>query len=114
MTERCGPASGRDQTDTSSRECNLSRNDRTRHRCVRSWHRAVFGHHLTVEIGRSAFEVRDDVAAIRDWTLAECVRLPRFIREQRANGSIRGGSLFKPHGQLKLTLLVICIDIATF
>ena len=29
------------------------------------------------------------------------------------NGSIRGGSLFKSHGQLKLTLLAICIDIAT-
>ena len=29
------------------------------------------------------------------------------------NGSIHGGSLFKPQGQLKLTLLAICIDIAT-
>jgi hypothetical protein len=28
------------------------------------------------------------------------------------NGSIRGGSLFKPYGQLKLTLLAISIDIA--
>ena len=29
------------------------------------------------------------------------------------NSSINGGSLFMPHGQLKLTLLAICIDIAT-
>ena len=29
------------------------------------------------------------------------------------NGSIRGDSLFMPHGWLKLTLLAIFIDIAT-
>ena len=29
------------------------------------------------------------------------------------NGSISWGLLFKPHGWLKLTLLAICIDIAT-
>ena len=29
------------------------------------------------------------------------------------NGSISWGLLFKPHGRLKLTLLVIYIDIAT-
>ena len=29
------------------------------------------------------------------------------------NGSISWGLLFKPHGRLKLTLLVIFIDIAT-
>ena len=29
------------------------------------------------------------------------------------NGSISWGLLFKPHGQFKLTLLAICIDIAT-
>ena len=29
------------------------------------------------------------------------------------NGSISWGLLFKPHGRLKLTPLVICIDIAT-
>ena len=43
----------------------LSGNNRTRQRCVRSWHCAVSGHHLTVEIGCSAFEERDDVVAIR-------------------------------------------------
>jgi hypothetical protein len=29
------------------------------------------------------------------------------------NGSISWGLLFKPHGQLKLTLLALCINIAT-
>ena len=29
------------------------------------------------------------------------------------NGSIPWGLLFKPHGRFKLTLLAICIDIAT-
>ena len=29
------------------------------------------------------------------------------------NGSISWGLLFKPHGWFKLTLLAICIDIAT-
>ena len=32
---------------------------------------------------------------------------------QGANGSILRAPLFKPHDRLKLTLLVICIDIAT-
>ena len=36
-----------------------------------------------------------------------------FSLDRGTNGSIHGGSLFKPHGQLKLTLLAICIDIAT-
>ena len=38
---------------------------------------------------------------------------PDFLVNRGANDSIRGGSLFKPHGRLKLTLLAICIDIAT-
>ena len=29
------------------------------------------------------------------------------------NGSISWGLLFKPHGWVKLTLLAICVDIAT-
>ena len=32
--------------------------------CVRSGHYALSGHHLTVRIGRSVFEERDDIAAI--------------------------------------------------
>jgi hypothetical protein len=32
---------------------------------------------------------------------------------EEPNGSISWGLLFKPHGRLKLTLLAICIDIAT-
>ena len=42
------------------------------------------------------------------------VRSPHVQRTEEPNGSIHGGSLFKPYGQLKLTLLAICIDIATF
>jgi hypothetical protein len=41
------------------------------------------------------------------------IRLARVSLDRGANGSIHGGSLFKPHGRLKLTLLAICIDIAT-
>ena len=32
---------------------------------------------------------------------------------EEPNGSIIGGSLFKPLGWLKLSVLAICIDIAT-
>ena len=65
MTGRWGPASGHDQTDASGRSWNLTGSDRTLGPCVRSWHGAASGHHLTVGIGRSVFEERDDVPAIR-------------------------------------------------
>ena len=65
MTEHWGPASGHDQTNASGRSWNVTGSDRTLGSCVRSWHCAVFSHHLTVGIGRSVFEERDDVAAIR-------------------------------------------------
>ena len=65
MTGRWGPTSGHDQTDMSGRSWNLTRSDQTLGSCVRSWHRAAFGHHLTVGIRRSVFKERDDVAAIR-------------------------------------------------
>ena len=87
-------------------------------------HYSASGHNLsalmTIEIERSAFEAGDTWQKSEDRTLGSTsdqsdwrVRSPRFFREQIANGSIRGGSLFKPHGRLKLTLLAICIDIAT-
>ena len=41
------------------------------------------------------------------------VRLARVSLDRGANGSIHGGSQFKPHGWLMLTLLTIYIDIAT-
>ena len=65
MTGRWGPAFGHDQTDASGRSWNLTGSDRTLGSYVRSWHYAASGHHLTVGIGRSVFEERDDVAAIR-------------------------------------------------
>ena len=65
VIRRWGPASGRDLTDASGRSWNLTGSDRTLGSYVRSWHRAASSHHLTVGIGRSVFEERDDVAAIR-------------------------------------------------
>ena len=65
MTGRWGPTFGHDLTDASGRSWNLTGSDRTLGSYVRSWHCAASGHHLTVGIGRSVFEERDDVAAIR-------------------------------------------------
>ena len=42
-----------------------TRNDQTLRSSVRSLHSSASGHHLTVGIGRSIFEERDDVIAIR-------------------------------------------------
>ena len=38
---------------------------------------------------------------------------PELCPVKGYNGSISWELLFKPHGQFKLTLLAICIDIAT-
>ena len=65
MTRRWGPTSGQDLTNTSGRSWNLTRSDRTLGSCVRSWHNAMSSHDLTIGIGRSVFEKRDDMAAIR-------------------------------------------------
>ena len=65
MTGRWGLVSGHDQTDASGRSWNLTESDRMLGSYVRSWHYAASGHHLTVGIGHSVFEERDDVAAIR-------------------------------------------------
>ena len=43
----------------------LTRNYRTLRSSIRSLRSIAFGHHLTVGIGCSVFEERDDVAAIR-------------------------------------------------
>ena len=64
MTGWWGPMSGHDQTDVSDRSWNLTGSDRTQGSCIRSWHCAASGHHLTVGIGRSIFEERADVVAI--------------------------------------------------
>ena len=65
MTGRWGPTFGHDQTNVSGHSWNLTRSDQTLGSCVRSWHCAASGHHLTVGIRRSVFEEREDVAAIR-------------------------------------------------
>jgi hypothetical protein len=41
------------------------------------------------------------------------IRSPQFVLCSEPNGSIRGGLLYKFVGRLLLTLLAICIDIAT-
>ena len=76
---------------------------------------------MTIEIERSVFKERGHVACIaRPDAEVQCpVNMtgasgrPMFSTVKGYNGSIHGGSLFKPHGQLNLTLLAICIDIAT-
>ena len=121
MIGRWGPASGHDQTDASSRSWNLTGSDRMLGSYVWSWHYAASGHHLTVGIGCSVFEERDDVAAIRGpdagrvrpVDLTRASGHPMLCLVKGYNDSILWGLLFKSHGRLKLTLLVICIDIAT-
>ena len=97
-------------------EWNLTRNDRTLGSYIRSLRSSVSGHNLnvlmTIEIGRSIFEEGATWHASHDRSDRH-VRSPHVQCSEEPNGSIRGGSLFKPHGQLKLTLLAICIDIAT-
>jgi hypothetical protein len=64
MTGCWGPVPSHDLTDASCRSWNLTRSDWTLGSYVRLWHCVVSGHHLTIEIGRSVFEERDDVASI--------------------------------------------------
>ena len=57
--------------------------------------------------------VRPDVGVLRPVDLTGASGHPELCPVKGYNGSILWGLLFKPHGQLKLTLLAICIDIAT-
>ena len=68
--------------------------------------------------GESKEETRGEHRATGRWGPASGqpdrrVRSARVSLDRGANGSIHGGSLFKPHGRIKLTLLAIGIDIAT-
>ena len=100
---------------------NLTGNDRTLRSSVRSLRSSASGHHLTVGIRRSVFEERGHVACIarpdvevqRPINLTGASDHPVLCPVKGYNGSISWGLLFKPHGRLKLTLLAICIDIAT-
>ena len=65
MTGRWGPASDHDQTDASGRLWNLTGNDRMLVLVRPVTSSSASSHHLTIGIGRSVFEERDDVAAIR-------------------------------------------------
>ena len=65
MTGRWGPMSGHDQTDAFGHLWNLTGNDRMLVLVRSVTSSSASGHHLTVGIGRSVFEERDDVAAIR-------------------------------------------------
>ena len=112
---------GRTRPVVISRFWLLTGNGRTLRSSVRSLHSSVSGHHLTVGIGSSVFEERGHVACIArpdagvlrpvDMTGASGHLVLCPVKGY--NGSISWGLLFKPHGRLKLTLLVIFIDIAT-
>ena len=99
----------------------LTENDQTLRSSVRSLHSSMSGHHLTIEIERSVFEEKGHVASIERsdaWFLCPVDMTgasdhPVLCPVKGYNSSIHGGFLFKPHGWLKLTLLAICIDIAT-
>ena len=56
---------------------------------------------------------RPDVGGVRPVTSNQRVRSAHSEWPVVSNGSIRGGSLFKPYDRLNLTLLAIYIDITT-
>ena len=57
--------------------------------------------------------VRPDAGVLRPVDLIGASGHPELFPVKEHNGSISWGLLFKPYGRLKLTLLVICINIAT-
>ena len=86
------------------------------------------GHHLSAGAGESdhwdhavenqrkehmAQIHRPDAGVLRPVDLTYASGRPMEAEQCEPNGSIWLGALFKPHGRLKLTLLDICIDIAT-
>ena len=99
----------------------LTGNDQTLRSSVRSLHSSASGHYLTVGIGRSVFKekghvaciARPDARVLRPVDMIGASGRPVFSAVSSVTALFRGGLLFKPHGQLKLTLLAICIDIAT-
>ena len=109
-------------------EWNLTGNDRTLRSNVLSPRSSESGHHLTdgageltIGIMRCTSNGSDMWHRSSDQTLG-AVHLVRSTgassqhvigSSEEPNGSIRGGSLFKLLGRLKLTLLTIFIDIAT-
>ena len=56
---------------------------------------------------------RPDAGVLRPVELTEASGHLKLCPVKGYNGFISWGLLFKPHGRLKLTLLAICIDIAT-
>ena len=99
----------------------LTGNDQTLRSSVRSLHSSMSGNYMTVRIRRSVFKERGHVACIarpdagvvRPVDLTRASGHPEQCLVKGYNGSILLGLLFKPYGRLKLTLLAICIDIAT-
>ena len=99
----------------------LTGNDRTLRSSVWSLRSSASGHHLTIGIGRSVFEEKGHVACIErpDTVVLRLVDMtgasghPVLCPVKGYNGSISWGLIFKPYGRFKLTLLAICIDIAT-
>ena len=121
MTGCWGSTSGHDLTNAFGRSWNLTGSDRTLGSCAWSWHYAASDHHLTIGIGHSVFEERDDVAAIHrpnagrvrlvDMTGASGRHAVSLFFEPTA--LFDGGFYLKPLGRLKPQLLHIFIDIAT-
>ena len=76
---------------------------------------------MTIEIGCTVFEERGHVVCIArpDAEVQLPVNMtgasghPVLCPVKGYNDSISWGLLFKPHDRFKLTLLAICIDIAT-
>ena len=99
----------------------LTGNDRTLRSSVQSLHSSAFGHHLTVGIERSEFEERGHMACIArpDTGVQRLVNLTRasgrpvFSAVRSPMALFRGGFYLSPMAGSKLTLLDICIDIAT-
>ena len=68
---------------------------------------------MTVGVRYVADYERPDAGGSASGQLTGASGHPVFYPVKGYNGSISWGLLFKPHGRLKLTLLAICIDIAT-
>ena len=99
----------------------LTGNERTLRSSVWSLRSSAFDHYLTVGIRRSVFKekghvaciARPDAGVLRPVDMTGASGRPVSSAVSCPTALFRGGLLFKPHGQLKLTLLAICIDIAT-
>ena len=99
----------------------LTGNDQTVRSSVRSLRSSMSGHHLTVGSRRSVFKEKGHVACIarldagvlRPIDMTGAFGRSMFSAVSSPTALFRGGFYLSPMAGSKLTLLDICIDIAT-